>query len=97
MSKELIIKGMSKRLPTFTQAQLNHAYDAMVSSVHEEVSELEVGDSFIVSGFISIHKKLGAERTGRNFQTNEKIVIPAQVKLSYRSVKPMIDAMDSNA
>ena len=48
MSKELIIKGMSKRLPTFTQAQLNHAYDAMVSSVHEEVSELEVGDSFIV-------------------------------------------------
>lgn len=97
MSKELIIKGMSKRLPTFTQAQLNHAYDAMVSSVHEEVSELEVGDSFIVSGIVSIHKKLSAERTGRNFQTNEKIVIPAQVKLSYRSVKPMIDAMDSSA
>jgi DNA-binding protein HU-beta len=73
-----------------TKAEADRALGALVQTIE---STLKSGDSITLVGFGTFEVKERAERTGRNPQTGESIIISAAKVPSFKAGKGLKDAV----
>jgi len=65
-----------------SQAKAADMIDMVVDGIRET---LEQGDEVTIRGFGSFKPVTSAPRSGRNLRTKERVVIPAKVRIKFKS------------
>lgn len=78
--KELAITIAEKA--NISQAKAAEMIDLVVDTIRET---LETGEDVTVRGFGAFKPVKSAPRSGRNLRTKERVVIPAKVRIKFKS------------
>ena len=99
------VKQRKELFPTMTKTELisamaaecglskTDAGKALDAFMHQATVALASGEKVILAGFGVFEVKERAERTGRNPQTKEEILIPASRTPSFKPGKPLKEVM----
>lgn len=78
--KELALKVAEKG--DLSQAKATEMIDLVVDSIRET---LDAGEEVTIRGFGQFLPVTSAPRSGRNLRTQERVIIPAKVRIKFRS------------
>ena len=93
MTKTELISAMAAEC-SLSKTDAGKALDAFM---HQVTVALASGEKVILAGFGVFEVKERAERTGRNPQTKEEILIPASRTPSFKPGKPLKEVMKADA
>lgn len=90
MNKSELVNSIAEK-SGLNKKNSEKALDALIESISETLSK---GDKITLVGFGTFEVRSRAERTGRNPQTKEEIVIPASKAPVFKAGKTLKDTVN---